>query len=259
MGIHSSSRGRSGARIGGEGMATARARSAARYTTMLAVNRPADIATRAAAAAERLYTTNELRVDLAIHVAGVLFAVNASLWLLWHVTGLPAAVSVSVYCAGLLAMIVMSAVYNLWPEHRPSKQWLRRLDHCAIFIMIAATYTPFAANRLAPPEGEIILAAVWLCATFGIGLKLLFPRRFELAGIGLCIVMGWMILAVIRPLEASVARLDFWLLMAGGVVYSAGIAFYLIERIPFHKAIWHAFVLVAAVMHFTAIALEFTT
>ena len=212
---------------------------------------------KASAAAERLYTRNEHRVDLAIHILGVLFAVNASLWLLWRVTGLPAAVSVSVYCAGLVAMIVLSATYNLWPVHRSSKQWLRRLDHSAIFIMIAATYTPFAANRLGPPAGNVILAAIWLCASLGIALKLLFPRRFEIAGIALYIAMGWMIVTVIRPLAASVAAADFWLLMAGGIVYSAGIAFYVIERIPFHKAIWHAFVLVAAILHFTAIALEF--
>ena len=207
---------------------------------------------------DRIYSRGENRLDLIVHGLGILFAVNASLWLLWHVTGLPVVVSVSVYCAGLLAMIVASAAYNLWPAHRPSKQWLRRLDHSAIFIMIAATYTPFAANRLAPPEGDMILAAIWICATIGIALKLLFPRRLELVGLGLCIAMGWMIVTVIKPLHASVAAVDFWLLMAGGLVYSAGIAFYVIERIPFHKAIWHAFVLVAAVLHFTAIAMEFS-
>lgn len=210
-------------------------------------------------AVQRLYTRNEHLVDLVIHAAGILFAVNASLWLLWHVTGMPVAVSVSVYCAGLLAMISASAIYNLWPAHRPSKQVLRRLDHSAIFIMIAATYTPFAANRLGPPAGDIILAAIWLCASAGIALKLLFPRRFELASIGLCIVMGWMVVTVLRPLSQALAAVDFWLLMAGGAVYSIGIAFYLIERIPYHKAIWHGFVLVAAILHFTAIALEFAT
>jgi hemolysin III len=92
---------------------------------------------------------------------------------------------------------------------------------------------------------------------FGIALKLLFPKRFELASIALCIGMGWMIVTVIKPLHSSVAAVNFWLLMAGGAVYSAGIAFYLLERIPFHKAIWHAFVLVAAILHFTAIAMEF--
>ncbi|HEY1961237.1 MAG TPA: hemolysin III family protein [Rhizomicrobium sp.] len=213
---------------------------------------------KASTAVQRLYSRNEHLVDLTIHVAGILFAVNATLWLLWHVTGLPVVLSVSVYCAGLLAMILASAAYNLWPPHRPSKQILRRLDHSAIFIMIAATYTPFAANRLAPPDGTLILAAIWGCASFGIAMKVLFPRRFELASIGLYIGMGWMIVTVIKPLAASVAVPDFWLLMAGGLVYMAGVAFYLIERIPYHKAIWHAFVLVAAILHFAAVALEFT-
>jgi len=212
---------------------------------------------RTRAAVQRLYTRNEHLVDGIIHVVGVLFAINASLWLLWHVTGLPVAVSVSVYCAGLLTMILASAAYNLMPQHRPSKQVLRRLDHCAIFIMIAATYTPFAANRLGHPEGDVILATIWLCAMFGVGLKVLFPRRLEVASIGLCIAMGWMVVTVIRPLEISVARVDFWLLIAGGIVYSTGIAFYLIDRIPFHKAIWHAFVLVAAILHFSAVVMEF--
>jgi hemolysin III len=212
---------------------------------------------QAPAAVQRLYSRNEHAMDLAIHIAGVLFAVNATLWLLWHVTGLPVVVSVSVYCAGLLGMILASAAYNLWPAHRPSKQILRSLDHSAIFIMIAATYTPFAANRLAPPAGDLILAAIWGCASFGIAMKVLFPRRFELTSLGLYVAMGWIIVTVIKPLAASVAVLDFWLLMGGGLVYMAGIAFYLIERIPYHKAIWHAFVLVAAILHFTAVALEF--
>jgi hemolysin III len=80
-----------------------------------------------------------------------------------------------------------------------------------------------------------------------------------MAAIALYIGMGWMVVTVLKPLAASVAAVDFWLLIGGGLVYSAGIAFYVTERIPFHKAIWHAFVLVAAILHFTCIAMEFTT
>lgn len=206
--------------------------------------------------AERIYSKFEARADAAVHVLGILFAINASLWLLWHVTGLPAAASVFVYCAGLLAMISFSAAYNLVP-HGPPKQFLRRLDHAAIFIMIAATYTPFAVNRLAAPYGNIILVAIWLAASFGVAMKVLFPRRFEWLSLGLYLAMGWLILTVIRPLHAALGTTDFWLLMAGGIVYSAGVAFYVIDRIPYHKAIWHAFVLLAAVLHFAAISLEF--
>ena len=215
---------------------------------------PAEIAARKVA---RLYSRHEHLADAIVHVLGIVFAINASLWLLFHVTGLSVVVSVTIYCAGLLAMIGFSAAYNLMPQHRPSKQLLRRLDHSAIFIMIAATYTPFAANRLASPAGDIILVAVWLCATIGVAMKILFPQRFELASIGIYMGMGWMILTVIRPLATSLAAMDFWLLMAGGIVYSVGVAFYLAERLPYHKAIWHGFVLAAAILHFAAISHEF--
>jgi len=211
------------------------------------------------ARAARIYSEIEHRADAIIHVIGVLFAINASLWLLAHIADAGAGViaSVSVYCAGLLAMIGFSAAYNLTPHHKPAKQVLRRLDHAAIFIMIAATYTPFAANRLGIETGSIILTLIWLTATFGVVMKLVWPHRFERLSLVLYIGMGWMIVTVMKPLSASLAAVDFWLLVAGGLIYSAGIAFYVIERIPFHKAIWHGFVLTAAIVHFSAIASEF--
>jgi len=88
-------------------------------------------------------------------------------------------------------------------------------------------------------------------------LKLLFPRRFEAARVCLYLGLGWLILGVIRPLSASVAAADFWLLMAGGIIYSTGVIFYLVEKLPYHKAIWHGFVLIAVLLHFAAVAGEF--
>ena len=205
------------------------------------------------------YSRIEYRLDAVVHVAGILFALNASAWLIAQVVsnaGLSVVVSVSVYCAGLLAMVLASAGYNLSRQGRP-KDILRRFDHAAIFIMIAATYTPFAANRLNGATGIGLLVAIWAFATAGVLLKFLAPRRFEKVSIALYLAMGWMIVPLIQPLAASVATVDLWLLLAGGLVYSAGVAFHVIERIPFHKAIWHALVLVAAVLHFTAIAAEF--
>ncbi len=201
----------------------------------------------------RLYTRHEAAADAAVHILGILFAINASLWLLSHVAGLSVLVSVSVYCVGLLAMIGCSAAYNLMPHHRPSKMILRRLDHAAIFIMIAATYTPFAVNRLGEPRGTIILAIVWAAATFGVIMKLVYPRRFEMLSLALYLGMGWVIVTVIQPLSLALAHANFWLLMAGGIVYSAGVIFYVWERIPYHKAIWHAFVLAAAALQFGSI------
>lgn len=207
--------------------------------------------------AVREYSRIEHHADAIVHVLGVLFAINASLWLLANVTGLDVTVSVTVYCLGLLAMTVCSAAYNLTPHHRPSKQMLRRFDHAAIFIMIAATYTPFAVNRLGYPAGDLILAAIWVSASAGVAMKLLFPGRFERASIVFYLLMGWMIVTVLGPLSKSMATLDFWLLVGGGLVYSAGVVFYILEHIPFHKAIWHGFVLAAAILQFSAVAAEF--
>lgn len=205
----------------------------------------------------RLYSQHERLADNIVHVLGILFAINASLWLLWHVTGMSVLVSVSIYCVGLLAMIGCSAAYNMTPSSRPSKKILRRLDHAAIFIMIAATYTPFAVNRLEGMSGIIVLAVVWLCATFGVIMKLVAPRRFELISLVLYLGMGWVVVTVIQPLSASLAHANFWLLMAGGLVYSAGVIFYVWERIPYHRAIWHVFVLAATVLQFASIFGEF--
>jgi hemolysin III len=205
----------------------------------------------------RLYTRHEHTADAVVHIVGILFAINASLWLLWHVTGLSVLVSVSVYCIGLLAMIGCSAAYNLVPHHMPSKKILRRLDHAAIFIMIAATYTPFAVNRLSETSGTIVLSIVWAAATFGVIMKLVAPRRFEMLSLALYLGMGWVVVTVIQPLSLSLAHVNFWLLMAGGIVYSAGVVFYVWERIPYHKAIWHAFVLAAAALQFGSIWGEF--
>ena len=207
--------------------------------------------------AVRLYSRHEHLADAVVHVLGIVFAINASLWLLFHVTGLPVVVSVTVYCIGLLAMIGFSAAYNLVPHHRPSKQVLRRLDHAAIFIMIAGTYTPLAVNRLDSTSGTAILALIWTAATIGVVMKILYPRRFEIASLALYLGMGWMIVTVIVPLAHAMAAFNFWLLAAGGLIYSAGVVFYVVERIPYHKAIWHAAVLAAAVLQFSAIALEF--
>jgi hemolysin III len=210
------------------------------------------------ATAGRLYTRGENAVDATIHILGVLFAINGGLWLLFHVTGLGVLTSVSVYCAGLFAMLTASALYNLWP-HGNLREWLRRFDHAAIFIMIAATYTPFAVNRLQAPASGVILGLIWFGATIGVVLKMLFPRRFEVASVALYLALGWLVVTVIKPLSLALAAVDFRLLVAGGLVYSAGVVFYLSERVPYHKAIWHGFVLVAVVLHFTAIASEFAT
>jgi hemolysin III len=155
-------------------------------------------------------------------------------------------------------MLLASSAYQ-FSRQGPAKEFLRRIDHAAIFPMIAATHTPFAANRLGHGTGVALLAAIWLCATAGVVLKLMFPRRFERLSVVFYLAMGWMIVGVAKPLLAALARVDLWLLVAGGLVYSAGVGLFLAERLPFHKPVWHAFVLVAIALQFAAIAGEFAT
>ena len=85
------------------------------------------------------------------------------------------------------------------------------------------------------------------------------PRRFEMATLGLYLGLGWLIVTMIKPLSAALAPVDFWLLMAGGIIYSAGVIFYVVEKVPYHKAVWHGFVLTAAALHFAVVANEFAT
>ncbi|MBN9558770.1 MAG: hemolysin III family protein [Alphaproteobacteria bacterium] len=204
----------------------------------------------------RSYTRKEHYADAAIHILGVMFALAAGPWLLSRVSGPSVVAGVAVYCAGLFAMVVASAAYNLAPVGR-AKDVLRRFDHAAIFVMIAATYTPFALNRMGYPVGGIILVTIWAAALAGIGLKLFFPHQFERVSIIFYLAMGWLILIAIRPLADALAPTGLWLLLGGGAVYTAGVAFYVIERIPYHKAIWHGFVLGAAMLHFAAVAHAF--
>jgi hemolysin III len=207
-------------------------------------------------ASPRIYTSTENRIDFAIHALGFLVAAGASLWLLLHVSDVVVLATVSIYCAALLGLILASAAYHFTP-HGARKELLSRIEHGAIFVLIAATYTPFAVNRLGYPVGSIILAAIWALAASGVALKLLVPARFDAFRVPLYLVMGWLIVTVMQPLSASVAAVDFWLIFAGGIIYSVGVIFHVFERMPFHREVWHAFVLTAAGLHFTAIASEF--
>ncbi|MGQ0740765.1 MAG: PAQR family membrane homeostasis protein TrhA [Alphaproteobacteria bacterium] len=202
------------------------------------------------------YTTAEWRVDAAIHAAGISFGVMAALWLFWHAIGNSAGGSLALYGLCLVVMLVASALYNLTPASR-LKEWMRRADHSAIYLMIAGTYTPFALNSMAGPAGIAIAVIVWLTAILGVVLSVIYARRFEAFKIVLYLAMGWMILPAIVPLYRSISEASLWLLLGGGVIYSAGSVVYLLRKLPFHNALWHLMVLVAASLHFTAMVIEF--
>lgn len=201
------------------------------------------------------YSPAERLADGIIHVLGVGFALGAALWLSGHAEGFERSLSLAAYSLGLIGTLGASALYNLW--NGPAKEWLRRIDHAMIFLMIAGTYTPFVVLRLPAGTATLVGGVVWCGAVFGVLLKLLFPRRFERVSLALYLALGWTVVLAFQPLMDSVARSTLDLLMAGGVLYTVGVPICLLERVPFHNAVWHAFVLMAAICHFAAISGEF--
>jgi hemolysin III len=157
------------------------------------------------------------------------------------------------YVSGLLAMLGCSALYHLWGKDRHRRDWFRRLDHAAIFVMIAGTYTPIAMLGLRAPWDVALTAAVWSAAAAGVVLKLVQPRRIESISIALYLVLGWIGLLALKELLASIPTGTLLMILIGGLIYSGGVFFHLSSR-RFDLALWHASVLVAAAVHFAAIA-----
>jgi|SRR5215469_8127721 len=200
------------------------------------------------------YTKLERIADACVHAASITFSLVASVILLAAAAGRLSAADgagLIVYCIGLIGMFAASAAYNLVP--RPNlKEFLRRLDHAAIFIMIAGSYTPFAL-LLGGTAGRAMLIAVWAIAAAGIAIKLRFPRRLDKLSVLLYLAQGWIVVLALDPLVASLPSQALWLLLGGGIVYTLGVPFHLMEGMRFHNVIWHVFVLGGAACQFAAI------
>lgn len=161
-------------------------------------------------------------------------------------------ISVSAYAAGLLAMLGVSAAYNVWPVS-PRKWLLRRFDHSAIYVLIAATYTPFITQIKDGTFAVVLLTGVWSVAILGILLKLFMPGRFDRLSVGLYLALGWSgVIAYEFGIEA-LPTTALWFIAAGGLLYTLGVVFHAWRRLRFQNAIWHAFVLLGAACHYTAV------
>jgi hemolysin III len=201
------------------------------------------------------YDRAELIADGVVHGIGIFCGLVAATVLIVlaaiYATALDVAV-VSVYVAGLLAMLVLSATYNLWPVSRV-KWVLRRFDHSAIYALIAATYTPFIVQMKHSIFAVAVLTGVWCLAIVGIVIKLVFPGRFDRLAIGLYLAMGWSGFMVYDAGMASLPTTALWFIVAGGLLYSLGVIFHAWHRLRFQNAIWHSFVLLGAACHYTAV------
>lgn len=195
----------------------------------------------------------ELLADSVVHAVGLAAGVAGVVVLLVvHVGGARDTAAIATYAVGLLAMLFCSAAYNRAPPSR-LKWWLRRFDHAAIFLMIAATYTPFLAKFQDGGWAAALAVAVWAGAAGGMVLKLCWPGRFDRLSIALYLALGWLIVAAFEPLSASVETRTLMLLVAGGLLYTVGVVFHVWERLRYQTAIWHGFVVAAAACHYAAV------
>jgi len=204
-----------------------------------------------------VYTRSEFAADRVVHVVGLATAATGVEWLLSHLSPSADMAQVTaawIYAAGLLAMLLASAAYNMAPPS-PLKAMLRRLDRSAIFVMIAGSYTPFALGAMPERLGVPLCITIWFLAGVGITLVQTAPRIARFVSLPLYLAMGWLILGVLPALMKAVGGLPLILLVAGGIVYSLGAALQAHGRLLFHNAVWHAMVVVAAGLHFTAIVL----
>jgi hemolysin III len=203
----------------------------------------------------RRYYAGELEADFAVHFIGTITgAIGATVLLALAAASANTAVflSVLVYGIGLVAMLVFSAAYHLQRSSR-RRDLLRRLDHAAIFVMIAGTYTPFTVCTLNSSSAVWLTGPMWLAALAGVVLKLACPHWSEWASTAVYLAMGWAAVIFMQPLLAALDGLTLVLLLSGGVLYSVGACIHGWRQLPFHDAIWHGFVLGAAGLHCAAI------
>lgn len=165
---------------------------------------------------------------------------------------------VIVYCASIILLFLCSTLYHSATDI-VLKHKLKVADHCAIYLLIAGTYTPLMLISLNSETGNenanLVLIAIWSLAVGGILFKTLFINRFKVFSLLLYLAMGWLCVTVMKELIAGMSPLGFNLLIIGGLFYSLGVIFYVAKRIPYNHAIWHLFVLGGAISHFLCIYL----
>ncbi|WP_260261639.1 PAQR family membrane homeostasis protein TrhA [Vibrio intestinalis] len=162
--------------------------------------------------------------------------------------------SMSIYGGSMIVLFLASTLYHAIPYKR-AKRALKTFDHCAIYLLIAGSYTPFLLVSLRTPLAIGLMIVIWSIALIGIIMKLAFVYRFKKLSLVTYLLMGWLSLVVIYQLALNLEVGGLTLLAVGGLVYSLGVIFYVAKRIPYNHAIWHGFVLAGCACHFLAIYL----
>ena len=203
------------------------------------------------------FSKDEEIANAVSHMVGATLALISAVVLIMHgiKTKSPIVItSFAIFGAGLVIMYTVSSIYHALHNNK-AKQVFQILDHSAIYILIAASYTPFLLLVVKSKAGYIIFFIQWLICIFGIAFKSLCVEKYVLFSTLLYIVMGWMIMFVWGDLIANISQQSLILLFIGGVLYTLGTIFYMWNWFKYHHFIWHIFVLLGSVSHFFAVYL----
>ncbi|WP_010116245.1 hemolysin III family protein [Acinetobacter sp. P8-3-8] len=203
-----------------------------------------------------IYAPLEERINALSHAFGAILAAIATIFMLikgsylhgWQFFGL------IVYGLSMILLFASSAIYHFSVDEK-KRQWYKKLDHTAIYYLIAGTYTPFLAIAIPTAKAHYLLIALWVIAAIGTLFKLIFIHRFEKISLIAYLVMGWLAVLVMDDMQRFLQPGALKLLIIGGLAYTIGALFYALKRVRYTHAIWHVFVLIGAGSHFLAIYL----
>ena len=202
------------------------------------------------------YDPHEEKINAISHALGALLAAIASIFMLVKGSYLPLGqfIGLCVYALSLILLFAASSLYH-YAESPQRRGWYKKLDHTAIYYLIAGTYTPFLSIALPTAKAQYLLIALWVIAGIGTLFKLVFIHRFQKISLIAYLAMGWLALLVMDDMQQYLSAQSLTFLIIGGLAYTVGALFYALKRVRYTHAIWHIFVLIGAGSHFLSIYL----
>lgn len=200
------------------------------------------------------YDPKEELINAYSHGLGAALALIASIFLIVKGHALPLGqwMSLWVYGFSLVLLLSSSMLYHFAVDER-KRYWYKKLDHTAIYYLIAGTYTPFLSIAIPTAKAHYLLIALWIIALIGTLFKLVFIHRFQKISLAAYLLMGWLAILVMDDMQHYLSKDAIQLLIAGGLAYTIGTLFYALKKVRYTHAIWHVFVLLGAGLHFLAI------
>lgn len=200
------------------------------------------------------YHDNEERLNVITHGIGAVVAFFASIFLIYKTIYLPTNqwLSIWAYCFGLLFVLGSSTLYHI-AKTVEKRRLYKKLDHTAIYYLIAGTYTPFLSICIPTTKAHYLLIALWVITAIGTVFKLIFAHRFQKVSLIAYLTMGWFAVLIFNDMTHYLSKNSFQYVVWGGIAYSVGAIFYALKKIRYTHVIWHIFVLLGAGLHFTAI------